>query len=315
MIYIKPNQGRLGNQMFEYAFAYMLSLKLGTIVRSPQINGLPHLMHVVTPEKEYPTEFDVTIHDSNVFDVLKNISRLRNKRILVNGHFESYEFVKDIRQQLFESFALDQIKLTAYPTGSNTLGIHVRLGDIREKTSNYKNQRPCPIDYYKNIIKNGYDTLYCLTDSPEDSTIKHLQESYPEMQLIHQESPVQDMAFLSRCDTIVMSQSTFSWWAAFLSKAKTIHFPIQGHWKPNSNLANNKYTLRMDNDPRVVHHELESDSPKVEFYHVSHARDIDVTTMVLCIVLVGFVAFFLLGKRKRYAGRKSLRNVSNFKFF
>jgi hypothetical protein len=103
-----------------------------------------------------------------------------------------------------------------------------------------------------------------------------------------------------------MSQSTFSWWAAFLSKAKTIHLPIQGHWKPNIHHVNKKYSLRMDNDPRVVHHEIESDSPKVEFYRVSCARDVDVTTMILCILLVGFVAFLLLSKRKRYAGRKSL---------
>jgi hypothetical protein len=265
----------------------MLSIKLHTTLFCPSIDGFPNLIHVKTNKVEYPKIFDLRIHDGNVFECLKKMEELRGKVILVNGHFENHDFVKDIKSQLVESFGLDRIKLTQFPEGSNNMGIHVRLGDISNNKIAW--HRPSPMKYFTNIIDNTYDNLYCLTDSPDHSMIEELKELYPRMRIIHNDTPSMDMSFLSQCDNIIMSQSTFAWWAAFLSNAKTIHFPIQGHWQKYSHKSNKKYSMRIGNDSRVFYHETESDLPKIEYLRVSCAR---VTSKYICLFII--FCFFLI---------------------
>jgi hypothetical protein len=60
-----------------------------------------------------------------------------------------------------------------------------------------------------------------------------------------------DFLFMQSASTIIMSQSTYAWWAAWLSSAKEVHYPLVGDWwgkKP-------RHTLFPD-EPHYVFHDL-----------------------------------------------------------
>ncbi|CAM9626467.1 unnamed protein product [Hapterophycus canaliculatus] len=59
--------------------------------------------------------------------------------------------------------------------------------------------------------------------------------------------------FLMRAPRLVMAQSTFSWWVAFLGNATEIHFPLADHGVTGPKIAvdEKRYVYR-DNEGRVV---------------------------------------------------------------
>jgi hypothetical protein len=55
--------------------------------------------------------------------------------------------------------------------------------------------------------------------------VRHLQARYG-AQIFHGGSARADFQFLSAASTLILSPSTFAWWAAFLSEAATVHYPL-----------------------------------------------------------------------------------------
>jgi hypothetical protein len=77
------------------------------------------------------------------------------------------------------------------------------------------------------------------TDDPNHDYIKQLCNQGA---LLSKESnDVEDLKSLASCEHIVMSRSSFSWWAAFLSNAKEIYFP-----RPSSGMWSLKDTPHKD---------------------------------------------------------------------
>lgn len=64
---------------------------------------------------------------------------------------------------------------------------------------------------------------------------------------------MQDFLFMTQAKRIIMSQSTFAWWAAYLSAADEIHYPLVGEWWGNLP----RHMLYPD-EPRYVFHDLYS---------------------------------------------------------
>jgi hypothetical protein len=101
------------------------------------------------------------------------------------------------------------------------VGLHVRRSDAI--TSN----RFVPDAWFIKVLKqftNKDTTFFCFTDSKEKlsfiSNVNNVVVFGPEMH------PLESIVRLSQCDVLVLSSSTFSFWAAAISESKRIISPI-----------------------------------------------------------------------------------------
>jgi hypothetical protein len=114
-------------------------------------------------------------------------------------------------------------------TNKNDIVMHVRLGD-------YKRFGPRgtvldPKYYWDCLAKEQYADVYILTDEPHDPYI----EQFRRKNFIVRENTSErdDFWFMAGFDRIVCGNSSYSWWAAFLSNATRIYTP--SCWIRNSN--------------------------------------------------------------------------------
>lgn len=163
-----------------------------------------------------PTAFSI---ENNIIDVEKYIFGVFQNADMV-------EFVKNEVQQLFTFIPFEggQNKLLENKLKiENSIGIHVRKGD--DYTSRIWYQNTCPIEYYRkaiNYIKERVDNpkFYVFADNPE-----WVREHFKEFEYIMIEGNPSagwgshfDMQLMSSCKHNIISNSTYSWWGAFLNK-------------------------------------------------------------------------------------------------
>ena len=108
------------------------------------------------------------------------------------------------------------------------LVISLRLEDY----TNANNQdRFLGYDYFRIILEQTqFDNLYIITNPGSighNDQYQYLKEFLPyDPIIVRVYNPVMSMAFGSTFNNIAISQSTYSWWLAFLSDAKNIYYPI-----------------------------------------------------------------------------------------
>ena len=110
--------------------------------------------------------------------------------------------------------------------------IHVRAGDV--STFTHQNYGPLPISYYQYLIdKTGLLPIFIGEIAPS-SYIEALHKLWPDAQFVGGASALSDFQTMRRAKHIAISVSTFSWLAAYLSNAASIHVPIAGLLDPET---------------------------------------------------------------------------------
>jgi len=134
-----------------------------------------------------------------------------NHGILYEGFFQNLDFIKLYKQDIKYLFKLDKHE-------NNDLFIHIRLDDATRFNPG--------IEYYRKCIsKLTYDKIYIASDSPNSDFIQTLIKEY-NMNL-YEDSAINTINFGRKCNNIIISNGTFSWWIAFLSNAKNIFYPTK----------------------------------------------------------------------------------------
>lgn len=119
-----------------------------------------------------------------------------------------------------------------------TVGIHVRMGDFKlfNPTISFAEQGSTrtPLAYFRNIIKVIQNTNNEIVSISvfSDGRISELQEllCIDNTTLIEGNKDIEDLLLLSKSKIIVVSvNSTFSYWAAFISNATIIRHPDHFH--------------------------------------------------------------------------------------
>jgi hypothetical protein len=168
--------------------------------------------------------------------------------ILLYGHYENTRYFEHIQNELQNELQLiDEVKdigkchlysyLKDYPTDTKIIGIHMRLGD---KSYVYKEEVSNPNSrihkYLETAVKQFEDIpnkiFICFTGGSRDTNCNTNEDtlfcktflnsnSYFNNNLFFSENneTIVDFSMLNQVDhMIILSHSTFSWWAGFLSK-------------------------------------------------------------------------------------------------
>ena len=154
---------------------------------------------------------------------------LSNKDRYIFGVFQNASMVDGVKEEVQQTFAFApfederNIRLMQEMLQCNSIGIHVRKG--HDYMSRRWYQETCPLEYYQKAIaylkeRVNNPIFYVFADNPT-----WVKENFKDFnyKLVEGNPPAGwgshfDMQLMSYCKHNIISNSTYSWWGAFLNR-------------------------------------------------------------------------------------------------
>jgi len=230
-------QGGLGNQLFQLATAYAVAKenncelnfcnKIWCNNRESYFDSaFDHITHTLTEEQIQSFENQTYARELN--EPVKSIT----KDTCLAGYFQHTKYFDkykmDIVKWLFPGSKLNHKALSTVvrmrQDSMKTVGIQVRRGDYVALG------HALPVSYFRKVILNNSfiddKTIFLVTTDDIEWCKTNLNFLPREKSLILQEDNITQMLALSLCEYLIISNSTFSWWAAYMnSGANKIFYP------------------------------------------------------------------------------------------
>lgn len=237
------NYGRLGNQLFQYAALKSLSLRKNyqLVLPNNQHNRLVefNLRTHYAPVNTIPVSniySEKHFHyDSEFFNCQDNTS--------FEGYYQSDKYFKDIDYIIRREFVLKNTNIIN--EANNTIskikdrhpnqkitGFHIRRGDNVPANSNYATVEGAQFktnkeDYHPLLEQRYID--YCLNEFQDDVKLifsdsqKDIEWCKQNLKADHLyfiggNNDLFDFQIMQLCDNLAISNSSFSWWSAWLNK-------------------------------------------------------------------------------------------------
>lgn len=264
------SQGRMGNQMFQYAFGYSLSKKLNTkffiykhnslhyfklneeLIKHNKKNILVYIFKNLFKKNKIRFSLNALKHPLNFClecSINKNIYKCPNtidngvhlllptkNNCLYEGFFQSEKYFENYTDDIKKLFQIQPKYKTSflenkkYLFKKKSIVIHLRRTDylifgIKDLGGI---DMTLPLNYYKkcmNMIKNinDYNVIFVSDD------INHIKKNfgYKTNYFFEKNDEITDFQILLSADILIIANSTFSWWAAWLNykKEKVIYAP------------------------------------------------------------------------------------------
>ena len=157
-------------------------------------------------------------HNTYVPDIFVIIGEAleSGKTVYLDGLWQDIRYFDEYRDDIKEIF-----RLSDEPSEENSIGIHIRCGDFLNSKFDI-----CTPKYYEEALKIiKSDAVECDDEQVyvfTDDTIRAMEilgKNGTNFKYINSgvQSSLKDMELLSRCSKIIISNSTFAFWAAYLS--------------------------------------------------------------------------------------------------
>ena len=184
------------------------------------------------------------IHRQENFNFTKDLPIKKNRINLVSGYWQGEVFFKKNQVDIVKYINSKLIKANEFKTKDQKIaGVHLRFGDYYYSNKIKEFHGLITIDYLKRatdlMLENGINTFHMYTDSLEISS-EYIAKMDPllNIEFMKPGTPLADLAGLSSHDSIIGSNSSFSWWASYLgnNKKKVI---LPRDWFSRSSLLQN----------------------------------------------------------------------------
>ncbi|MDR2358387.1 MAG: alpha-1,2-fucosyltransferase [Prevotellaceae bacterium] len=238
-------QGRLGNQMFQYAFFHYL-------LQSGETVWLDSTAPFIRQQGKIELEraFEAVAHNSRKLpywkarpfylagDVLKKVFKKNlqtdrehpaKKAIWWKGYWQEYRYPDAVKDALLRDFRFAPVtdagnkKMLAMIDAANAVSIHVRRGDYVKPRVRVAFGDICTVDYYREAIayirkKITNPTFFIFSDD-----LLWVKQQLPVPDAVYVTgntglTAFRDLQLMSRCKHQIIANSTFSWWGAWLNQ-------------------------------------------------------------------------------------------------
>ena len=242
--------GRLGNQMFQYAALRSLAKKFNyDYCLSPKdfkLNGedLDLFDCFILNNEEIKTT-DYYKIESKTFSFDDDIFNKCPDNVDLWGYFQDVKYFENNETDIKKSFTfkkeyLDIAKHYFYSSfeTEEIISLHIRRDDYL----NFEHHPVQSIDYYSNALKffNRNLKVFVFTDDVEWTRQQDIFKSERFFYSINNNNAV-DLCLQTLCKYHIISNSTFSWWGAWLADSKKVVKPnlwFDGILKDNTNFLN-----------------------------------------------------------------------------
>ena len=253
--------GKLGNQIFQYVFFFFFKKGNESLIAAgfdelKEVLELEHIIVLNTKSRLVKSFFlffaspvfnflsnkkfisSISVKQEKVLEVFtrESTTYTKNKGILSYftfiklGFFQSESFFqKDFAEKLMikEKFLIQADELlNKVPLNSHKVFVHFRRGDYNDFTVYGKNTL-LPIHYFKDqidwFLKNRANSFFVfLSDEPK---LVENEFGYLENKIISSNNGFgTDMAIMTKCNSAILSPSSFGWWGAYLMKNRDTVF-------------------------------------------------------------------------------------------
>lgn len=233
-------RGRMGNQLFQFAFAYATAKKLKTsffINESAkhfrprsyfELGGYNNFYNDVKRKwfnlLNYKQK-NIIIYDNSKLPS-ENLLLMKNNAIY-SGFFQSEEYFKDSEEDIRRLFKIKDKYINSFNqkfksifSANKILAIHLRRTDYLSQGDDKVGGKDVslPILYYKKCMERIKSIDEYLVIFVSDS-IDYARESFGVKHNYRFEfnSEIIDFQVLLNADILIISNSTFAWWAAYLN--------------------------------------------------------------------------------------------------
>jgi len=241
-------EGRMGNQLFQYAFIYSAAKKLNTRFY------LDKSVNYLLLDKYFNIENDFCrLLDDKIFSVkgfknffshyfrwafyylLRHLSLLKDETFSNNippsaqlykladnrmymGNFQSETYFSEYKADIKKLFSVKDTHAQKFeaifrrlPKAEKYITVHIRRGDY------LSHNWALNIAYYHNAIKSIHqEENYYIFISDDPGFVK-AEFSYLANKYVSENDEITDFQFLTHADTCILSNSSFSWWGAWLN--------------------------------------------------------------------------------------------------
>ena len=261
-------KGGLGNQLFQYAAGKSLAIRLGVhlildlnwyidnekdhtkcILEKFNIND-----QYFKPPSFFPRKFRSALYKlvekSSTLGlanpVIREVRQNFDQRLLdvdspviLDGYWQNELYFHQYRKQIIEYFQLKEKmdfqnkKLLNQIKAVNSVCIHIRRGDYVTDLAAANIHGTCSIEYYSNAIEllsSSIEAPHFYIFSDDYEWVKsNITINYKSIFVDHNlMKPEIDFILMKSCKHFIIANSTFSWWAAWLSEYnnKEVYAPI-----------------------------------------------------------------------------------------
>jgi hypothetical protein len=232
--------GRMGNTMFQFAFAHAAARRLGTsFVLGPaplwedfalgpwgrrSVRATRKLALRMHYGKNGPRQITV----GNDEDPATVLTALRDG-VAYNGFFQSEQYFADYADEVRALLTVRPERRATFAARYGDLGsytcVHVRRGDYLD------NGWALPAEYFRAAfasLSGGEDRPVLVVSDDRQRARRELGD-LPGVR-IEDNDAITDMLLLAHADRLVLSNSSFSWWGAWLNTRPDARVVAPQHW-------------------------------------------------------------------------------------
>ena len=229
--------GQLGNQMFQYASLIGVADKIGTSFCIPHhhevmVDNLGNRLRIelfdafdIKPDRVgfIPTDKNYQEGEFTFEEGAFQIDTQHDTCLI--GFFQTDRYFKHIQDRIRSEFVFkNEIKEECediVDCFDNPIALHIRRGDYLINSGNHHNLSD---DYYEHALKEFDEDrqVVIFTDDPEWALNNPLFGS-DRFIVSEGNGPYHDLYMMTQCSDFIISNSTFSWWGAWLAdKGKVV---------------------------------------------------------------------------------------------
>jgi hypothetical protein len=241
--------GRLGNNLFQYALGRIIAEELGyeLVCRPAAVAGATEVRpdsgdaatlldlagefldvplripgkHIRSPHERYV--LGERAWSGYGVPLQRILQDRRDRRIVLRGYFQRMEYFAPYRD-VVRSWLRPRRSASPPDPDPRHIVVNVRRGYDYQSLG-----WSLSADYYERVLSQEEPgTVHVCGVGIDNSIRRSLQPYQP---VYFSGTPVEEFRFIASFKRIVLSNSTFCWWAAWLSHAEEIHFPrCRGFW-------------------------------------------------------------------------------------
>jgi hypothetical protein len=219
--------------MFQYAHAFALCERFGLSLEIAfQDTGRPFALGVfgleISPTSLEPFErihYEGNYQEGIEWPTAVSIKKTAARHLRLSGYFQNELFFMPVAGKIRSLFHITRKDISSKATGTPVC-IHVRRGDF---IGNGLHQI-CSIDYYLasiSLVRRLLPDVHFVVVSDDPGWCTGQFSQVANLMVVHEPDAFKAISIMVGCEAFILSNSTFGWWAAWITDAPLVIAPSE----------------------------------------------------------------------------------------